>query len=111
MDDDLLMQQAVVFSLEKAGFRVTSVSTVEESVGELETGTFSAVLTDLYSPDGDALEVNNQASEKQPNAQVLTKSAYFNTQLGRKAKEIFGERMFEKPFRKKMLIMKIKELV
>ena len=90
MDDDLLMQQAVVFSLEKAGFRVTSVSTVEKSAVELETETFPAVLTDLHLPDGDGLEVNKLVSEKQPNAPVLMMSAYSNTELGRKAKKIFG---------------------
>lgn len=38
-------------------------------------------------------------------------SGYLNTELGQKAKEAFGERLFEKPFKKKVLIGKVRELV
>lgn len=111
VEDDEIMQRALVFSLEKATFEVTSVATIEEAVDALETSTFSIVLTDIFLPDGDGMEIQALVNKKLPEIPVLAMTAYLNMELGKRAREFFGDRLIEKPFKKKALIGKIRKLI
>ena len=110
VEDDEIMQRAVAVSLERSGFGVTSVSTFQETVTALESGSFSVVITDIFLPDGDGLKVSTLVNKTQPNTPVLAMTGYGHTDLGKKAKQVFGERLFEKPFKKKALIGQIQAL-
>lgn len=105
------MQRALVFSLEKATFEVTSVATVEEAADALETSTFSIVLTDIFLPDGDGMEIHALVNKKLPEIPVLAMTAYLSMELGKRAKEFFGDNLIEKPFKKKALEGKIRKLI
>lgn len=111
VEDDEIMQRALAVSLERAGFDVTSVSTLTEAENVLSSVQFSVVITDIFLPDGDGLKVLSLVRDIQPNVPVLAMTGYGHTKLGRKAKELFGERLFEKPFKKKVLIGKVRALV
>lgn len=111
VEDDEIMQRALTVSLERAGFDVTAVSTVQETKTALDSGSFSVVITDIFLPDGDGMAVNSLVTENQPNTPILAMTGYGHTELGQRAKRLFGERLFEKPFKKKVLIGKVKALV
>ncbi len=111
VEDDEIMQRALAVSLERAGFDVTSVSTLTEAENVLSSVQFSVVITDIFLPDGDGLKVLSLVRDIQPNVPVLAMTCYGHTKLCRKAKELFGERLFEKPFKKKVLIGKVRALV
>ncbi len=111
VEDDEIMQRALTVSLERAGFDVTSVSTVQETKTALDSELFSIVITDIFLPDGDGLKVLSLVRDIQPNVPVLAMTGYRHTELGRRAKEQFGERLFEKPFKKRALIGKVRALV
>ena len=111
VEDDVLMQNALAISLQRAGFEVTSVATVKETAVALDNQSFAAVVTDICLPDGDGLEVFTLTGEKRPQTPVLAMTAYIDTELGKRAKRLFGERLFEKPFKKNVFIQKVKGLV
>lgn len=111
VEDDQLMQKALAFSLEKEGFDVTRISSVKETADALESLSYSAVITDICLPDGDGLNVHSLVNDKLPDTPVLAITGYPNTELGRRARALFGEYLLEKPFKKKVLIMKVQELI
>lgn len=78
-----------------------SVSTFQETVTALDSGSFTVVITDIFLPDGDGLKVSKLVNKTQPNTLVLAITGYGHMELGKKAKQVFGERLFEKPFKKK----------
>lgn len=111
VEDDEIMQRALAISLERAGFRVTCASTFKEALDLLETEPFSVVITDIFLPDGDGIKVLKLSHVKQPNTPVLGMTAYEDTELGHRAKELFGVHLFEKPFNQKILVRELRNLV
>jgi len=60
IDDDLLIQDILLMSLQKAGYPTRVAKTVEEAWQVLSTAhpeTFDAVLLDRLMPDGDGIEI------------------------------------------------------
>lgn len=111
VEDDEIMQRALEISLERTGFGVMCASTLKEAVNMLDTKPFSVVITDIFLPDGDGLEVLAFTHKISPQTPVLAMTGYINTELGQRAKEAFGEHLFEKPFNKNTLIGKVKEMM
>lgn len=109
VEDDDMMLTALAASLERAGFEVMGVSTFKEATDALARGTFSAVVTDIYLPDGDGLGVFAAAQRSEPVVPVIGMTAYIDTELGRKAEAMFGDLLFEKPLKKEVFIDKIRE--
>jgi DNA-binding NtrC family response regulator len=75
VDDNPRMVALVARWLERAGYQVIGVTTVEAAREALTAQPFAWVITDLRLPTGDGLDLLGYAPAHQPHARVVVASA------------------------------------
>lgn len=74
IDDDAAVRAALRRSLEHEGYRVLEATEGKEALAMLETERPNLVLTDIYMPEMDGLEVVAQVRKRRPDATVVAMS-------------------------------------
>ena len=76
VDDELSMREFLGILLRKQGYEVTSVSSGEEAVAQVDREFYDVVLTDLKMSGMSGLDVLRQVSDRSPGTQVIMMTAY-----------------------------------
>lgn len=56
LEDDRNLNRGITLTLQKAGYKITSVFTLEEAEACFENGSFSLIISDITLPDGSGLD-------------------------------------------------------
>jgi DNA-binding NtrC family response regulator len=81
VDDDLDILTALQDLLEHDGYLVTAVSTCHDTLEQLRTDRYAALLLDNGLPDGDGLLLLQTIQETRPTLPVLILTAYITPDL------------------------------
>lgn len=71
IDDDNSSREALTLLLTYAGYAITAVPSGSEAVQLLESDSFSLVITDLFLPDIDGIDVLRMAKKNAPDMEVI----------------------------------------
>ena len=71
IDDDDLLRDFVAQLLRRAGYDVTALGDSTKADAEMQRGRFDAVLTDLYMPGRDGIEILGIVSQLAPETPVI----------------------------------------
>jgi len=85
VDDDNLVNEFLVETLQRAGYTCVPAFSGEEAVARAGERTFDIVLTDLKMPGMDGLAVLKQIKKNQPDAVVIMMTAYGSIETAVKA--------------------------
>lgn len=97
-DDDYSVRDLVARVLTVQGFVVTSVSTVETAIDELERQPFDVVIVDKNLPDGTGFEILQWISEHGSDCASLLMTAYANVDSVVQAMRLGARDYLVKPF-------------
>jgi DNA-binding NtrC family response regulator len=75
VEDDPMVATALKFFVETRGYKFVSASNVTEAKRVLATQSVDLILLDMYLPDGDGLEVLDQAAELDPRPVAIAMTA------------------------------------
>lgn len=76
IDDEPLMQDALEVSLRSEGYRVATAGSGEEALTRIEAQEFDVIVSDLFLPGLDGLEVLERSRTLNPRARVILITAY-----------------------------------
>jgi DNA-binding response OmpR family regulator len=110
VDDDALMRRSLAFSLEQAGYRVSSAGTAEEALSQAAADPPDLVLLDIGLPGMDGLE-GLRHLQAQTNAPVI-----FVTARRRQLEQVLGLELgaddyITKPFDTDVLLARIRAVL
>ena len=74
VDDDLVTRQLAEEALTQAGFEVESIAEGRRAIEWLEVNCVAVVITDIFMPDVDGLEIVRQVRQQCPEAHVVAMS-------------------------------------
>ena len=74
-DDDRLIRNMLEAALSLNGFRVSLAKTGREAIAAANQQSFDAVISDIYMPEGDGLEVLRELRASQPSLPVILMTA------------------------------------
>jgi DNA-binding response OmpR family regulator len=111
VDDDPLLRRSVAFSLERAGYRVTTAANAEEALAIAERDPPDLVLLDISLPGMDGLDALRRFRER-PHAPPII----FLTARRRELEQVLGLELgaddyITKPFDKDVLLAHIKAVL
>lgn len=89
VDDDRLLRSALARVLVRSGYEITSASSVREAIRTFESETFDLVVTDVYMPDEDGLDLLRQIRASSSNVPVIALSGQFTTDFGGTLEMVF----------------------
>ncbi|MBN2201672.1 response regulator [bacterium] len=100
VEDERMVREFSMRALEKYGYRVHAVSTLEESLAAFrEAGAaFDMVFTDVVLPDGSGITLIENVLKKRPAMKVVLTSGYTDTKSQWKVIRRKGFRFLQKPF-------------
>ena len=102
VDDDPALCQAVAETLTKAGYETSMVNGGREALRHLEDEPTDVVVTDLFMPDVDGLEVISMLRRVSPSTCIVAMSGYGNAEnidYLKAAKSFGAKSILRKPFR------------
>lgn len=113
VDDSASMRQMISFTLEDAGYEVTSANNGKDALGKIEQKAFKLVITDLNMPEMDGIQLITNLRAKAtyrflPIIMLTTESNDDKKKLGTKAG---ASAWIVKPFTPEKLIEIIKKYV
>jgi len=118
IDDDLDFRQMLKLSLEKARYEVTVASDGRIGCQILEKRPHPIVITDIFMPEKEGLEVITEIKEKLPGIKIIAisgggrlASSFRSDEALRMAKDLGADRVIAKPFKLENLLMTVKELL
>ena len=71
IDDDQHFRHYLVALLERAGYEVLSLQDGQRASAVLETSTIDAIVTDLYMPNADGIEIVGMVRQRAPSVPVI----------------------------------------
>lgn len=101
-DDEPLLCETMRNVLLTRGYSVTCVDSGKAAVEKLKAGRFDVVLTDIFLPDVDGLQIISETRQRQPHAKIIAVSgggAYMGCSEALKvARQLGACTSLEKPF-------------
>lgn len=112
VEDNKLILETIAQSLSREGFEIIKASDGKECLHLLETDTFDLIITDLYMPNINGLELLSTLLEQgKKTMPVLVLSAGGNEENVLKAFEMGADDFMIKPFSLSELNFRIKKLL
>ncbi|HGY55762.1 MAG TPA: response regulator [Caldithrix abyssi] len=111
VDNERSVRQALRFELEDEGFRVIYATDFNEALSALRAFDFDIVITDVYLNKGDGIQLINKVKSKRTRIPFILISAFPDSDLARRARHLFKDRFYEKPFFMPALKQKVYELL
>ena len=96
LEDDKSLNRGITFTLQKAGYSVTSAFTLAEAESCLEESRYSFIICDITLPDGSGLDLGRRIRE--------ISDAYFSYEAG-------ADDYITKPFSLMVLVSKVNALM
>jgi DNA-binding response OmpR family regulator len=111
VDDDALLRRSVAFSLERAGYRVSTAANAEDALGIADRDPADLVLLDIGLPGMDGLEALRRFQARPPAPPVI-----FLTARRRELEQVLGLELgaddyIAKPFDKDVLLAHIRAVL
>ncbi len=113
VDDDSKMRESVRALLEESGCQVAEARDGKEALKQLERNAFDLVITDIYMPEMNGLEMVKQVREKYPRTKLIVISGGGEIEARQALTQAFllgADRVFTKPFSLKEVIHAVKAL-
>lgn len=110
VEDDLALQKAMKYTLEKEGFNVEISSTVEDSKRVFKNNKFDIVLLDIMLPDGSGYDIC-EVIRKESDVPVIFMTACDNEANIVLGLDIGGDDYITKPVRIRELVSRIKAVL
>jgi DNA-binding response OmpR family regulator len=111
VEDERSIRQALSFELEEEGHLVHHVADYEEAVSAMQAFQYDIVISDIYLECGNGFELMQWAKKSRLNIPFIMITAYPESDLAMRVKEILKDRLFAKPFFVSSLKSKISELL
>lgn len=104
VDDSQRMVALLERWLERQGFQVTGVTTVQEALATLATDAMDWVITDVMLPTGDGMDILACARAQQPQAKVIVMTAFGSEATRERTLTLGAHAFLSKPFSKEELL-------
>lgn len=101
------IRQAIKFGLEDEGFIVIDVNDYEDALSAFNAFKCALVISDISDDKGNGMRLLNRFKDEP----FLAMTTFPDSLLGKQAKSILKDRLFEKPFPIKHLISKVHETI
>ncbi len=112
IEDDGELRQVLSESLSRAGYAVTEAADGLQASAILQARPFDLVITDLYMPQRDGMEVIMELRQRQPSAKIIAISGHPTRQRMLPAAAWLGAaRTIPKPFTPQEMLELIKEVL
>lgn len=110
VDNERSVRQALCFELEDAGYDVINASDYQEAMDLYHMSGADMVITDIFLDSGNGIDlVKNIKLEKEEIPSIVI-TAFPDSELGERAKSIYKERFYEKPFFMDKMTSQINEI-
>ena len=110
VDDDKLVNDFVVESLNRAGYNCQTVMSVEEAIIEIEEAPFDVVLLDLKMKGMDGIETLKQIKKLRPDTNVVMMTAFGTVETAVRAMKFGAADFLLKPVSPETLEFKLSQL-
>ena len=110
VDDDKLVNDFVVESLNRAGYNCQTVMSGEEAIIELEEAPFDVILLDLKMKGMDGIETLKQIKKLRPDTQVVMMTAFGTVETAVRAMKFGAADFLLKPVSPETLEFKLSQL-
>jgi FixJ family two-component response regulator len=107
IEDDERVQQAIAFQLRTAGLEVAAYSTAEELLGAVDATEFDCVVTDIYLPRMNGLQLQEELNRTIPHASIVFITGHGDLSLGMHAMRKGAVDFLEKPVDDQALLSSI----
>ncbi|MGH9835417.1 MAG: sigma-54-dependent transcriptional regulator [Blastocatellia bacterium] len=97
-DDDRLIRMTLEAGLSLSGFRVSCARSGREAISAANGQQFDAIISDVYMPDGDGLEVLRELRITRPEIPIILMTAQGSVDLAVRAIEEGATDFIAKPF-------------
>jgi DNA-binding response OmpR family regulator len=104
VDDSPRMVGLLQRWLQREGFRVTGVTTVQAALDMLATGSTDWVITDVMLPTGDGMDILAYARTQQPQVRVIVMTAFGSRAIHQRAMALGAHGFLSKPFNSQALL-------
>ncbi len=104
VDDSARMVALLKRWLERADFRVTGVTTIQEAFAFLDNHVTDWVITDVMLPTGDGMDILERARVQQPGAKVVVMTAFGSQATRQRALSLGAYAFLSKPFSSQALL-------
>jgi DNA-binding response OmpR family regulator len=111
VDDERSIRQALRFELEDEGYEIHYAADFEEALSSIRVFDIDMVITDVYLGDGDGIQLMERMGRINKNLTFIVISAFPESDLSVRAKEILNDRFYEKPFIMPDFKRKVNELL
>ena len=108
VEDEEVIRELLVPTLEDEGFRVDATGSGEEALRRLEAATFDVVLLDLNLPGMHGMNVLSAAPATQTDAQFIVMTAFGSVDTAVEAMKLGAFDYVNKPFRTEELLLTIR---
>jgi two-component system, OmpR family, alkaline phosphatase synthesis response regulator PhoP len=108
VEDEKNVGSTLVERLEREGFEVIWVKTVETAQFEISSRSFDLVILDVSLPDGSGFDVAANIRKKQPGAAVMFLTAFGNPEDRIRGLELGAEDYVVKPFHLQEFILRVR---
>lgn len=98
VEDERSVRQALRFELTDDGHEVHSASGYHEAVSALKAFAYDLIISDIYLDDGNGMELMETARKMNKRIPFIVISAYPDSELAIRVKQVLNDRFFEKPF-------------
>lgn len=98
VEDERSIRQALYFELLDEGYTVHCASGVQEAVCALKAFQYDLIISDIFMDDGHGLQLMELVRKMNKHVPFIIISAYPDTDLAVRIREILKDRFFVKPF-------------
>jgi len=98
VDDDAWIRDAMSICLTCEGCRVTTAASAQQGLAALKQGGIDILICDFQLPDGDGLDLLQEAKHIAPQVPMILITAFGSRQLYAKAAAIGVDIFIDKPF-------------
>ncbi|TAL17742.1 sigma-54-dependent Fis family transcriptional regulator [bacterium] len=98
VDDEQSMREFLSILLRQSGYAVDAVAGVGEALRKIKSDAFDLIITDLKLPDGNGLEVLEEAKKNDPDAQIIVITAFGTAETAVNAMKKGAYDYITKPF-------------
>jgi two-component system response regulator PilR (NtrC family) len=98
VDDEQSMREFLSILLSQSGYSVVAVAGVKEALQKIKNDAFDLIITDLKLPDGNGLEVLEEAKSSDPDAQIIVITAFGTAETAVNAMKKGAYDYITKPF-------------
>ncbi|MBN2424525.1 MAG: response regulator [Calditrichaceae bacterium] len=111
VDDERSVRQALKFELEDEGYEIYYASNYDEALSAVKAFDIDMVITDVYLGDGDGIQLMELMRRVKQDVTFIVISAFPDSDLGIRARNIMHDRFYEKPFVLPEFTRKVNELL